>query len=400
MRLPDFTRLTSILARLPLGFLAAVGIAAGLFWVYARYQQKPVPQIRRDPAELPAARPRNPGKYVRVLAVDDGGMRSLLALHCLDYMEKRSGKPVSELFDIIVGTGSGAFVVAALTAPRSDGSSRYSAAELIEEFPKVWAKTLDTPLLHPILSMEGRLAPKYLTRQRQSVIQQFFGEARLGEALTVVILPAFSLTEQVPFLFASDMGKSTASSSGNARSVTEAGDYFLSDAVCAATCNPALFAPSWIADLSGQQKSLMTGAEIYASNPSLLALGEALLRFPGQQCVIISLGSGVEAPLPAPDPRTGWSKFGAPDEIVQAASCASQLLTAQVLSTIHRFGAGPVAAYVRLDSPLPADTLPEDDVSGKNISGLNALGKKLIVDKTGTLDRTADFLGASPDEIR
>ncbi|TSA33395.1 MAG: hypothetical protein D4R65_07820 [Verrucomicrobiaceae bacterium] len=400
MRLPDFTRLTSSLARLPLGFLAVVGIAVGLFWVYARYQQKPVPQTRREPAELPAVRPRNPGKYVRILSIDDGGMRSLLALHCLDYMEKRSGRPASDLFDIMVGTGSGAFVVAALTTPRTDGTPKFSAADLIEEFPKVWAKTLDTPLLHPILSMDGRLAPKYLTRQRQSVIQEFFGEARLGEALTAVILPAFSLTEQVPFLFASDMGKSTASSGGSARSVTEAGDYFLSDAVCAATCNPALFAPSWIADLSGQQKSLMTGAETYASNPSLLALGEALLRFPGQRCVIISLGSGVGAPPPAPDPRTGWSKFGAPEEIVQAASSASQLVTAQILSTIHRFGAGPVAAYVRLDSPLPADALPEDDFSGKNISALKALGKKLITDKTATLDRTADFLGASPEEIR
>lgn len=400
MRLPDFTRLTASLSRLPLGFLAAVGISVGLFWVYARYQQKPVAQPRRDPAALPAARPRNPGKYVRILSVDDGGMRSLLALHCLDAMEKRSGKPASELFDIMVGTGSGAFVVAALTVPGKEGAPKFSAADLIGEFPKVWAKTLDTPLLHPLLSMYGRLAPKYLTRQRQSVIHQFFGDTRLGEALTVVILPAFSLTEQVPFLFASDMGKSTSFSSGNARAVTEAGDYFLSDAVSAATCNPAMFAPSQITDLSGQQKLLMTGAESYAANPSLLVLGEALLRFPGQQCVIISLGSGVEPLPPAADPRTGWSKFGSPDEIVQAASCSSQLVTAQVLSTIHRFGNGPVAAYVRLDTPLPADVLPENDLSPKNISGLNALGKKLVTDKTATLDRTADFLGASPEDIR
>ena len=113
MRLPDISTLTARLSRLPLGSMAVVGILGFIIWGYGRYQQKPVPSPVRKVAALPAVRPRDTGKYVRILSVDGGGMRGLLALKCLDYLEKRSGRRACELFDVMVGTGSGAFVVAA-----------------------------------------------------------------------------------------------------------------------------------------------------------------------------------------------------------------------------------------------------------------------------------------------
>jgi hypothetical protein len=61
---------------------------------------------------------------------------------------------------------------------------------------------------------------------------------------------------------------------------------------------------------------------------------------------------------------------------------------------LHRFGSGPVAAYIRLDIPLPENILPADDGSEKNAQDLTALGGKLTAEKSATLGRTADFLGA------
>lgn len=391
MRLPD--NLASRFSRFPLGTVAVVGLAVVIVWAYGRYHQKPVPSPQRLAAQLPGARPRDTGKYVRVLAIDGGGMRSLIALKCLEYLEKRSGRPVSELFDVMVGTSSGAFVVAALSVPLDHGTPRFTAAELIKEFPKLWPKTLKTPLFHPLLSLDGRTAPKYLTRTRQKVFQEFFGETQVGAALTTIILPAFSTKEQVPFLFASDMGKSTSFSGSTGRAITEAGDFFLADAVTAATCNPADSAPSKITNSARDQTETLVGAGVYANNPSLLALSEALLRYPGKQCVLISLGAGVSPTVPE-DAASGWRKSGDADEIMRFATEASQFTTAQITSALHRFGSGPVAAYIRLDIPLPATALPADDGSENNAKELTALAEKLISQKTATLDRTADFLGA------
>ena len=391
MRLPD--TLTSRLSRFPLGTLAVVGIAAALVWAYARYHQKPVPSPVRQAVQLPGARPRETGKYVRVLAVDGGGMRGLLALKCLEYLEKRSGRPVCELFDVMVGTSSGAFVVAALAVPLDHDTPRFTAAELIKEFPGLWAKTLKTSLIHPLLSLEGRTAPKYFTRTRQKVFQEFFGDTQVGAALTTIILPAYSTKDQVPFLFASDMGKSTSFSGASGRAITEAGDFFLADAVTAATCDPAVSAPSKITNSARDQTETLVGAGAYANNPSLLALSEALLRYPGKQCVLISLGAGVSPTVPE-DAASGWRKSGDAEEIMRIAAEASQFTNAQISSSLLRFGSGPVAAYIRLDIPLPANALPADDGSEQNAKDLAALAEKLTSQKSATLDRTADFLGA------
>lgn len=393
MRLPDTSKLTSWLARFPLGTVAAIGIVGAIFWLYGRYHQRPVPSPSRQTTELPAARPRDPGKYVRVLSIDGGGMRGLLALHCLDYLEKRSGKPVCELFDVMVGTSSGALIVAALSMPLDSVTPRFTAAEFIKEYPRLWARTLETPATHPLLSLKGRTAPKYLTRTRQMVFQEFFGETQLGAALTTIILPAYATREQLPFLFSSDMGKSTSFSGVSGRAITEAGDFFFADAVTAATCNPAVFAPSKITNAGGDQAELLIGADVYANNPTLLALSEALLRYPGKQCVLISLGAGVSASGSGEMPP-GWLQSGNPREIVRIAAEASQFVTTQIVSALHRFGSGPVAAYIRLDIPLPADALPADDCSKKNVEALDAWGLKLTSEKSATLDGTADFLGA------
>ncbi|MEI8311454.1 MAG: patatin-like phospholipase family protein, partial [Verrucomicrobiota bacterium] len=393
MRHPDISSLNSRLSRFPIGTLALAGIVTALFWAYGRYHQKPVPSPARQAAQLPGVRPRDTGKYVRVLAIDGGGMRSLLALKCLEYLEKRSGRPTCELFDVMVGTSSGAFVVAALSVPLDHDTPRFTAAELIKEFPKLWAKTLKTPLIHPILSLDGRTAPKFLTRTRQKVFQEFFGNTQVGEALTTVVIPACSTREQVPFLFASDMGKSASFSGANGRAITEAGDFFLADAITAATCNPAVSAPSKITNAAGDQTETLVGAEIYANNPSLLALSEALLRYPGKQCVLISMGAGVSPSIPE-DAAPGWRRAGNAEEIVRFAAEASQFSTAQITSALHRFGSGPVAAYIRLDIPLPTNALPADDGSERNARELATLAEKLVTDKSATLDRTADFLGA------
>ncbi|MDX2081492.1 MAG: patatin-like phospholipase family protein [Terrimicrobiaceae bacterium] len=373
--------------------LAVIVAAAAGVWVYGRYQQKPVVAEERTPGETPGLRPRDPGQYVKVLAIDGDGLRVIPALHCLAYLEKRSGRPIWELFDVIVGSSAGGLVAAALTLPAGPDKARFTAQEVLDNFPAWWTRISRAPRHHPILSAGGRTAPRLLTRERRTVISEIFGNTQTGEALTTIILPAFALEDRAPFLFASDMGKSTTPSTAAGRAATEAGDFFLADAVMAATADPAVFAPSQIRSIDREQTLTVTGPQLYAANPVLLAAAESLLRHPGRACVVISFGAGVVEAPPASELRElGWDRTADPAALVRMAGEASDVIENQIASTFHRFGSGPLAGYVRLEAILPAGAADPYDTSAANLERLQAASRKLILEKYNALDRTADFL--------
>ena len=374
--------------------LAIIFTLVVVFFSYGRYQARPVAVPKREAPEEPSIRVRTPGNYINVLSIDGGGVRLIPALQCLAELEKKAGKPVWEMFDIMVGTSSGALIVAALAAPGEGGKARYSAQELLDGFPKLLERMAAAPLVHPLLSLEGRSAPKFLTRERQRVLIEFFGDKTLtGAALTTIILPAFAIEQNAPFMFASDMGQSTTTGESPGRSVTEAGDYFLADAVIAATGDADVFAPSRVANVTGDVELTFTSASVFAANPTLVAVGEALLRFPQKQCVVISLGGGAltkETPWPA----RGWDSEAGPSSLVATATTGSTILTAQATALFHRFGSGPVAAYIRLDPTLPASASDPYDFSAGNIAEIQKAGVQLTTEKAATIGRTAEFLSA------
>lgn len=380
-----------ITQRISTAIVMIVFIASSVIWIYGRYQQRPVTIPTREAPNPPMIRPRAPGNYIKVLSLDGYGIRMLPALHCLADLEERAGKPVSQMFDVIVGTSSGGLIAAALTTPAKDGTPLFSAKQLLEAYPKVMQRMYAAPLIHPLLSLEGRSAPRYLTRERHRVLLELFGKtSQVGDALTTIILPAYAVDQHTPFFFASDMGKSTVPGDGPGRSATEAGDYFLADALTATTGDPSLFAPSRITNIGREQSFTFISAQAYAANPTLIAVGEALLRFPGRQCVVISLGAGVPQE-DASSPHNAWTLTAA-EHLIDAAATGNAVTTSQITSLLHRFGSGPVAAYIRLDPVIPVTSSQPDDFSKTNIDELNKAGEKLTAEKAATLERTAAFL--------
>ena len=55
----------------------------------------------------------------RILGLDGGGVKGIIAAKMLANIEKRIYKPLNEYFDLIVGTSTGSIVAAAIATGRN-----------------------------------------------------------------------------------------------------------------------------------------------------------------------------------------------------------------------------------------------------------------------------------------
>ena len=60
----------------------------------------------------------------KILSIDGGGIRGIIPAAYLAEIEKRTGKPICTLFDLIAGTSTGGILAAALTVPDSRPKTR------------------------------------------------------------------------------------------------------------------------------------------------------------------------------------------------------------------------------------------------------------------------------------
>src|SRR3989442_4572018 len=69
---------------------------------------------------------------IRILSIDGGGIRGIIPAMVLAELERKTGRPICNLFDLIAGTSTGGVLALALTKPDAAGKPAVSAARLIE----------------------------------------------------------------------------------------------------------------------------------------------------------------------------------------------------------------------------------------------------------------------------
>lgn len=99
----------------------------------------------------------------RILSLDGGGIRGLLTLQKLKMIEKLTGKKISELFDMIIGTSTGGIIAAALCIPdpKDPTKTLYTAAEVEALYLKHAPELFYSSWSHSIASGWGTFEAKY-----------------------------------------------------------------------------------------------------------------------------------------------------------------------------------------------------------------------------------------------
>lgn len=67
----------------------------------------------------------------RILSIDGGGIRGVIPAVVLTEIERLTGRPIAESFDLVAGTSTGGILALGLTLPGEQRTPRYAAVDLV-----------------------------------------------------------------------------------------------------------------------------------------------------------------------------------------------------------------------------------------------------------------------------
>src|SRR5262249_52012238 len=105
----------------------------------------------REPANPQSPNP-NPQVPIRILALDGGGIRGIIPAMVLAKIEKLTGRPIADLFDLVAGTSTGGILALGLTIPKNPGAPLYSAQQFVEMYEREGPRIFPRPLLRKLLA--------------------------------------------------------------------------------------------------------------------------------------------------------------------------------------------------------------------------------------------------------
>ena len=252
-------------------------------------------RCRRSFPGLLAKRP-SIGPARAALAIDGGGVRGLIPARLLCEIERRTGKPIADLFDQISGSSIGGILALTLVKPGVDGTPAYSAehaASLLSEalrsvFTPRWWHTV------PIIGFVSAMArPKYSRCGADALLRDHFGDARMGDALAPVAIGAYDIGAGEPRLFRSE-----------ARDECSLMRY-----VAVATSAAPGFLPPAPVD-GGDESATYIDDGLFSNNAGMVAYSEMVRRgVPNEEMLIVSLGAGRSRCRLDPDRAARWGFF-------------------------------------------------------------------------------------------
>lgn len=205
---------------------------------------------------------------MKILCIDGGGIRGVFAVAILRAIEKEYNQPISDMFDMIAGTSTGAIIAASATLELD-----------MEEVQKGYIKfgkkifTKQSPV--------GFLKSVYSDRFLRHYMQETFGEMTLFDIKKPLLIPTVDITHGNPFIYRSNYGNA------------EQDDHSIKlwDVVLSSCSAPVFFPPNNI-----NNHYLAIDGGLWANNPSLVCITEAQHYFKKHlsDIHIMSIGTGLQ----------------------------------------------------------------------------------------------------------
>ncbi|KAH0646463.1 hypothetical protein KY284_034347 [Solanum tuberosum] len=324
---------------------------------------------------------------VTVLSIDGGGIKGIIPGTILEFLEgqlqeldNNTDARLADYFDIIGGTSTGGLVTAMITTP-NENNRPFAAANEIVPFYFEHGPHIFNSSGHPTPG------PTYNGTYLLQVLQENFGETRLNETLTEVVISSFDIKRNKPVIFTKS--NLTNSPQLNAKM------YDISYSTAAA---PTYFAPHYFVTntSNGDQYdfNLVDGGVATVGDPALLSVSIATKHAEDQdpafasirslnfkKMLLLSLGTGTTSDFDKTYTAEEAAKWGPLQWMVAIqpmTDAASAYMTDYYLSTVFQ-ALDSQNNYLRVQEyALNGTTTEMDDASEANMELLVQVGENLL----------------------
>ena len=313
---------------------------------------------------LPENRP------VRILSIDGGGIRGIIPALILSEIEQRTGKPISDLFDLVAGTSTGAILATALSLPSGDISgkkNKYTARDIVQFYELDGKRVFSRTLWKKIRAVGNLAEGKYSAAGLESVLEDYFGVSKLSESLTDLMIASYEIERRLPLFFKSSAARQNPQY-----------DFAVKHIIRAATAAPTYFEPALLqVDGPSDYYALIDGG-VFANNPAMCAYIEAKQRYPNNNnFLLVSLGTGELTRRLPYDKAKDWGAAHWGQQVFTLMCDGTSDMVDHQLSILLHAPAQGRRQYYRFQTRL--DNNEElDDASAENIRELKLLGEHMI----------------------
>lgn len=228
----------------------------------------------------------------RILAIDGGGLRGVIPAVILEALEDAVGAPMHQCFDLICGTSTGGLIALALVKP--DPMSPSALVDYyLQQGPKIFRKS-------PLDLMLRLFRAEYSPRQLEASLLRIFGDQRLKEAITNVVVTSYELSARSPWFFksprAQGCGNDQVSDEQRLLRPPEEYDYLLRDIARATSAAPTFFPPArfdaWVDHV--RRPCAFVDGGVFANSPGICGYVEAdnIQGLQDRPKIVVSLGTG------------------------------------------------------------------------------------------------------------
>lgn len=244
-------------------------------------------------------------RKVTILSCCGGGTRGIIPSLILDQLSEITGKHPTDLFDIMIGSSTGAIITTILNIPNNQSIDitltiynnqgeqgdtivlesikpwkhlpKYNTKDLIHIYENEAKNTLESSLWKRMSTINGLYGAMFSTTVRDLKFKEWIGDINLSDTLTDMIITSYDMCTQKPVFFKTRKAK-----------IDNERNYPLQDVLKASTAAPTIWPPYNFND------TLYMDA-LYAKNPTLFGVIEALKHYSvqPQDIHVLSIGTGI-----------------------------------------------------------------------------------------------------------
>ncbi len=198
----------------------------------------------------------------KILTIDGGGIKGLYSAKIIEHLEAKYQCNMSDYFDLICGTSTGGLIALALGSkiPSSQIALMYE-----QKGSTIFPKRNKLIGIFRQTFWRGKYSDEPLRR----VMQEFFGEIKIGDSNNLLCIPSFSLTDGRPWIFKFDHVEGGLDRDNKARVV---------DVALATSAAPTYFP---LTEIDYYDNKQFIDGGVWANNPTLVGIIEALTYFVG-----------------------------------------------------------------------------------------------------------------------